>query len=574
MADGVRWEIDIEAKADSAKAASAALERMEKNLQRVDGSTASLAASFSKAHKQGEAGFKGIGHAVDEMNSKIKHAFEFAGVALAFEAIKGIAEKMAEIGSEAVKSAASEQRMMRVFEAAAGSKELGRQNEEWADILSKQTEFNEAQTEGAFIDLKRVGATDQEAKLALKAAADIAAVSKNKDEAFGSTVEAFARLQRTGVISNRTLAPLGLGVKDFKQLDSMKGLSDKEIAKRMEAGQVDRGDLFHLIMSRTGEKAIGERAANNADLLGTKLSKLTELPDKFFKKLADTKAIGTLTTAIDGILTKLDPDSPTGRKISGFLEGAFTNVADGIASIDFGGIADTLTNDVGPALKALTGTIKPTVEAVERIVRGFHEMHDIAFGPAAKNAALDDFDRRQKAGAEHAAAEDEPGFLSKGNDVGGGAKAWHGKFHTVGEAAGEGLAAGMTDSAAKAEDAAANMADRATDATRRKLKVHSPSVVFEDIGAMTAAGFIQGVEGAGAEVDRSVDHTFDFAAGGRGTGGGSSSITFAPGSIQINVTGGGDGAEQGKAAADAFSARVRSEFLSIVDQANVEGGNG
>lgn len=554
MAD-VKWEIDVDAKAGKAKEAGSVLERLEKTLQRIDGSTASMAGHFADVGERGRhAGEKVHGVFGDILSERV-----FEKIA---EGAKMVVEKIIDIGEEAIKAASAEQRMMRVFEAQAGSKELGAQNELWTDILSKQTEFNEQQTEGAFLDMKRVGATDQEARLALKAAADIAAVSKNKDEAFGATVEAFARLQRTGVISNRSLAPLGLGVKDFKSLDSMKGLSDKAIKKRMEEGKVDQGDLFKLIMSRTHEKAIGERAANNADLLGTKLAKLTELPDKFFKKLADTTAIKTLTTALDGVLSKLDPESPTGKKISGFLEGAFTAVADAVKEIDFDAVADTLTDDVLPALKTVVSWIKPFVEGVERVVRGFHEMHDIAFGPAAKSSALDDFERRQRDAKRRADEDDaEPAFLKK-------KAVYVNKWHTVGEAGEAGLAGGFAGG--KAEDAATDVAGKMDKAARKRLKVHSPSVVFEDIGAMTAAGFVQGVEGGGADVDRSVQKMFDFGRGGGAIGGqrGDVNVTFA---TTINLAP-GDGTEQGQRAADAFNMKVQAQIISALEQAAIEAG--
>jgi hypothetical protein len=552
----VKWEIDVDAKAGKAKEAGSVLERLEKTLLRIDGHTAMLAGHFAEVGERG----KGAGEKVHGVFGDILSERVFEKIA---EGAKMVVEGIIEIGKEAIKAASAEQRMKRVFEAnAGGNKELGEQNKEWTDILAKQTEFNEAQTEGAFLDLKRVGATDQEARLAEKAAADIAAVSKNKDEAFQSTIEAFARLQRTGVVSNRTLAPLGLGVKDFKQLDSMK--------KRMEEGKVDKGDLFNLIMSRTNEKAIGERAANNADLLGNKLAKLSELPERFYKKLADTSAIKTLTTALDGVLTKLDPDSPTGRKISGFLEGAFTEVADAVKEIDFDAVADTLTDDVLPALKTVVSWIKPFVDGVERILRGFHEMHDIAFGPTPKNKALDDFDKKQKAAEEAARREEEPTFLEKGKDVGGGAKAWHGKFHTVGEASGKGMAEGIADGSPKAETATEGMADRVDKKARKRLGVQSPSVVFEDIGAMTAAGFVQGVEGGHGDVDRSVEKMFDFGGRGGAVGGARGDINITL-ETHINLAH-GDGTEQGARAADAFNMKVQAQMISALEQAAIEAG--
>jgi len=566
----VKWEIDVDAKAGKAKEAGSVLERLEKTLLRIDGHTAMLAGHFAEVGERG----KGAGEKVHGVFGDILGERIFEKIA---EGAKMVVEKLIEIGEEAIKSAAAEERLARVFESYAGSKELGAQNELWTDILSKQTEFNEKQTEGAFLDMKRVGATDQEARLALKAAADIAAVSKNKDEAFGATVEAFARLQRTGVISNRSLAPLGLGVKDFKALDSMKGLSDKAIKKRMEEGKVDQGDLFKLIMSRTHEKAIGEKAANNADLLGTKLSKLTELPERFFKKLADTSAIKTLSTALDGVLAKLDPDSPSGKKISEFLESAFTcaaglvdKIASGIDGIDFEVVLDGIKGFVEGLKEAfhvvseIVGKIAEIAGANEFIADVMHKRKQAREIAEGKQAILE--------GREIPRNETtiKMGLAPRGELVKPGVRAFHGPFHDAR------TSFNMEDDAAQGQfkmagDAAGAALGEGMEAgARRKLKLHSPSVVFEDIGAMTAAGLSRGLDRGSEGVDSSMARTFDFGRNASPVGGrrGDINITLA---TTISLAH-GDGTEQGQRAADAFNMKVQAQMISALEQAAIEAG--
>jgi hypothetical protein len=566
VADGVKWDIDIDPTTAKVVAADKATAGLEAQLKKTDATAAKTGAEFGRLGGHAEK----AGH---EAHSLFREIFS---AELAVHAVEKLTEKVIDLGKEIIKASAEEERMMRVFEAASGSKELGRMNEEWADLLSKKTEFTEAETESAFIGLKRVGASDQETKLAMKAAADVAAVSTNRAEAFQATIEAFERIQRTGVISNRALAPLGIGVKDFKALDSMKGLSDKAIKQRMEEGKVDRNDLFRLIMSRTGEKAIGQRAADNADLLGTKLQKLQELPERFFKKLADTKAIKDLSGALDKMLEKIDPDSPIGKKISGFLQTAFEGgvavvekLADVVEGIDFDSLAATVKDDVVPAFKAMAEMIAPTVRAVEKIIHGLHEAHDFLMGPDASNKAIDDFEARQRAANARAKAEDEPTFLQKGKDMGGGATAWHGKFHVVGDQG----AAGAATAAPKFEDAGETWGESVEKGYRKATKTHSPSMLFADMGKMAAAGFMQGVDGAAPDVSSAIERAFAMKSGpggARAATGGGISVTF--GDVHVQVDGGRDGEEQGRKAADAFEKRVRESLISLLDQMRMEAG--
>lgn len=567
MAD-VDWEVKVSAPVGDAKTADAVLEKMAIHLSRVDAWTQTLANHFAKMGEEG----KKAGHETHSLFGEILSA-EFAK-----EAIEGLVEKTRELGAEIIKSAAEEQRMMRVFANASGSAELGRMNEEWADLVSKLTEFNEAQTEGAFIDLKRVGTTDQLAKLSIKAAADVAAVSKNKDEAFAATIAAFQRIERTGHVDNRALAPLGLGVKDFAQLDSMRGKSTEQIKKILEEGKVDRDDLFRLIMAHTGEKSIGERAAGNADLLGTKLLKLQELPDKFFKKIADTKGIVSLSNAIQGILDKLDPDSPAGQRISNFLVGTFDKVAHAIESIDFGSKIELLTaafeglEDIAkPILKFIGHEIEGWAYLVAKLTGHAKEFEDNLGKKAAAERLADDTRRGQKQLASPEAAED---FADLDKAAASGALGERSKqLYEAGKKAGKSVVEGYTDGVSSGRDqverTTSEVMGASVEAARRALKTHSPSEVFSDIGEMTPEGYARGVERRQARVDAAVTAMLAPPANAPARGG-AAGITFSP-VISIHVSGAG-GEEAGRAAAAAFDQRVREVFMQWLQQMSQQQG--
>jgi hypothetical protein len=592
--EGISYEIRIDAK----------LSAIDKALNRID----SLIDKLEKGGRAAEHGarktetsFKGVGKAIDEAKEKAHGFFEFVGAVAAVEVLDRLADKFAEVGKEAIKSAAHAERMNRVIDAVSGGHEAGEGNRKWLSEFSKKTEFSEDTSEGAFVDLKRVGSSDQAAKLAIKAAGDIAAVSRDKDAAFSSAIEAFSRLERTGKVSNRTLAPLGLGEKDFAALPEFAKLSQKQLEKKVEEGSVDRNQLMRLIMAHTGEKAIGSRAADNIDLLQTKLEKLTQLPERFYKRLGETSAVKTLSSALDGILEKLDPDSPNGQKIFGALEHAFTAVADAVGKIDFDELGDTLRTDVIPLVEHMAGMIEPVVDAFERAFRAARRLYDLVFGDRTQalgevleswgvnthqgvsegerkelESERSEFAKRVAERRQQMQAAGEP--TATGRYSGMPVKAWHGEMHMVGEGVGDGLAKGISDGADHAVKAAGDMAHDTTRATRKALDAHSPSVVFEDLGATVPDGFSLGIKRGGARVGDAVDDMLSIPsprAGGTTGSVGGVSVSFAPGAISIAVEGGAAGspAEIASAVREELMRSLRPELLSLFEQVNLEGGS-
>ena len=422
--------------------------------------------------------------------------------------------------------------------------------------------------------------------------ADIAAVSENKQEAYEGAISAFQRMQITGRVQARTLMPLGIGVQDFKKLDRFKGKSSKQINEALaKEAEVNQGELFQLIMSRAGEKKIGTRSADNVDLLSTKMEKLSELPERFFKKLANTQAVGTLAHALDGVLEKLDPESPSGKALFGALEGAFTGAAEIVDSIDFAKWGDVLANDVVPFMKEMVADAKAVLAAVGKTVEFLSEIPGIKqVGNAIGNRMADraglsnvpitdrmkGFDYEAAKARLHAMKAAAPGGgtgQGVGAATGATVKAWHGAMQMVGSAAGDGLAEGLDDGRKAAGDAATRVAGEAPKAARKVLKVQSPSVVFEDIGAMAAAGYTKGLRGGAGDVEDAVRTTLRVggpAAGAGGARGGG--VT-----IQLNTTihaGGGTGRSQGKELAEGYNEQMVAQLISALERAGLRGGAG
>ncbi|HXJ49019.1 MAG TPA: hypothetical protein VNF91_07620 [Candidatus Acidoferrum sp.] len=569
MADGAPISQEIKLPTDSAELGKAVL-KLDELIGKLGKSGQAAKDHSAKHHDEAyklRHEFGQMGHAAEYAHTEVKELLEFTGILEAIELTEKLVEKVIDIGKEAVKSAAEAERMNRVIDNASGGKVAGKENREWLEEFSKKTEFLEAQGEGAFVDLKKVGSSDQQAKLAIKAAADIAAVSKNKDEAFGATVEAFARLERTGKISNRTLAPLGLGEKDFASLPQFKGMNHKQLSAAIEKGSVSKNDLYALILARTGEKAIGEKASANADLLGTKLSKLSELPERFYKKLADTSALKSLTKGLDSILEKLDPESPKGKQISEFFEKALEEGAklagelgDAIDSIDFGAIGDSLHDDVIPAVEDLISLIKPAAEIIGTTVKGLAiAAHYISGNKTAQEqaaatsayqgnkAAADSGSLwakikapflRHAAGAdsEEAAVETSMGTMSRA------------KARQMGLLISQGVVEGIVSGKADVEKAAADLGDSSHEAfmSPAGIDAHSPSRKFHYGGQMAAEGVALGFESKANRIADAMTTTLGprVTTGGGGrvaTGGRAIHLTVAEGAVQMSVHGGAGG---------------------------------
>src|SRR6185312_898612 len=319
------------------------------------------------------AGIRSVGAAGLEAKNKVGEFLEFVGAIAALELLKKIGEKIVEIGEESVRSAANAQRMNFALDAASGGASGGEAVRKWIEANAKHSEFTEEQNESAFLGLRRFGVGRDKAGLYMKAAEDLAAVSApgERTAVYQEALNSLARVHSQGRIQARSAMQLGIGVDDLKTLPGFAGLSNQKVWEKAEKANLDENTLLNLIVKHTGEKAIGERAADASDLLLTKMTKISELPELFFKRLAKTDAIKKLTGELDVVLDKLDPDSPTGRKIFGGLESVFSTIADTVGEIDFDQVADSLTEDVIPALKEMLGLIKPTLDVIQTTIHGF-----------------------------------------------------------------------------------------------------------------------------------------------------------------------------------------------------------
>ncbi len=292
---------------------------------------------------------------------------------------------------DAFKAIAKQQERVAGYDLTLGKHEGGEAREA-IEKFSPKTAFSAAQNMDMMLPLFRAGLSGKAATTAYASALDLAAGrGKGADQgAVQEAVETFARIQQKGGITAKQLSGVGLGETNvpafFKDLGKTLHMS-AEAAQKLAAkpGGVDPQILSNAVTDAINRQQ-GGKAGTGAEVAGKGLSglwnKLMQRPDEFFEKLAKSPAIPKLQNAIQGILEKLDPEGPTGKKIFAALSDAFdwvTNlIADTFTEKNIDKFIDTIKEipkyleialHVGEALVAIFVGAK-LIGAIQAVVAG------------------------------------------------------------------------------------------------------------------------------------------------------------------------------------------------------------
>jgi hypothetical protein len=540
--------------------------RLPTNVEDVNKAIAKLDALIAQTHKLERAGeshrkkttegFRGIGRSIDEAKGKFREFSEFIGASLALEGLTKIAEKFADIGKEALTAAAHAQRMNFAIDAAAGGKERGENVRKWVEANAKHSEFSEATNESAYLGLKRYGVDNKSAGLFMKGAEDLAALAApdQREAVYQEALSGLARVHARGKIDARSAMRLGIGVEDFKSLPQFKGMNGRQVSKALETSNVSENDLLNLIVKHAGEKGLGQRGFEASQLLETKMAKLGELPERFYKQLGEGEGAQRMTEALDALLARFDPSTEKGKKLTATMQSVFKEIA----------------SDIEP----VTILIEKTIGAMEKLVHVAGAANDFLH----KWTPLGFLEDKVSGSIENGAGVGEQQLgerMPKNFDY----QAARARLHEerqidstkvdlyTGEAVSDGLATGIKRRAPAAVNAAGELGEDAEKATKDKLGIHSPSKVFQGLGEMTGEGFRVGL--------RSTDlgDLFDSTMQVRAPSFASIAMPARDGapnlSVTVNVTasGGQDGAGLGQIIAQA----VRREVTSLLERTGDEG---
>ena len=615
MSDGapISQEIRLPTDFSDVTAATKLLDQLIGRVDKLEHANAHQHGEAKKHHEESEHGFKSlwetmgrvvkreaelavgiraVGLAGLQAKEHMTEFLEFIGAEAALDLFKELAEKVIDVGKEAIKSAAYAERMNFALDAAAGGGEAGENVRKWVEANAKFSEFTEAQNEAAYLRLRRFGVGNEKAGLYMKAAEDLAAMAApgEREGVYNEGLEAFARLSAKGRLDARSAMRLGIGVEDLKTLPGFAGLSNEKVWQKAEKTNLDENTLLNLIVRHTGEKALGERAADASQLLLTKFTKLSELPELFYKRLGETGATKKLSQEIDVILDKLDPESASGKRIFGALETAFNSITTAIGEIDFESIADTITNDVLPAVTKMISLINPAINVIDKTMTGLHVLWragsdplgaagDVIAGKGIRKSALEQLGEQGRLPSQ----QDQPSLLKDLTGVTFVNRYLGGNYlrntvlnpewwHTSGKAAGEGYAQGMNEAGAGVTDAAMSMGESSHESLMSSIDAHSPSRLFAKAGGFAAEGYALGIEAGADRIGDAMDSTFRVPADSFGTAAASgirsSQVTITIG--DIIVQGGNTAPETVSAIREELRRSLRADFVDLLEQGDAE----
>lgn len=526
MGDGLKYVFEVEGKSDGLDKTIDSLETADKLLPKIEGHTKLAASAHGKhAHelKGLEGAFDRLVHAgMDPFLHKMKEIAEFEfirlGVDKLLEAPGEMIEKIKELGSEMIKASAHAERMDKSMELLFG-KQGAEEHSEWLNKIRKVLPFTKQTLEDAGLSLARVGFSreekngkDSEMVKALAAAADMASFASDKTAGFFDALATLEKVKRTGDVEERALGNLGLGKKDFlAELSRETGEGIATLKDKLNAGKVDVEDslnsLYTLILKKTGQKSLGGTAVEMGKLLDSRLTRLQDLPDVYMDKLADTQAHRTFSGFVDRLGKMLDPDTERGKQIFEAMEKSALSLVKVLDKIDIG---HELMVGV-EILEKLPRLIELSTRALEAFgfaAKGAMGPLIPALGGVVLASPAERVEMKSMANqAIYGKTTEELSQMSVLDRLGVGIK---GAFKTVGgmvsapfrdKTIGKGLADGMKGDEPLVHDAAGKLGEAAVEGTRKALDSHSPSRKFAELGRMSTAGYVEGIEDSVGAID-------------------------------------------------------------------------
>jgi hypothetical protein len=565
--DGLQWLLSLDVEKEEALGFLKTLDKMTSSLKGAKTETEKVehatraAGEGHKKHGEGAKELHGIldrlnNAALDPLLHRLKQYAEFEfvreGIEKLLELPGEIIEKLKELGVEMVTVAARAERTNLSFSLLFGA-DQGSEVLEYIEHIGDATEFTQQALKGAAQNLAKVGFAGQGLTRAMAASLDIAAFSPDKAAGFSEALSSLERIKRTGRVDNRVLGGLGIGQIPFlKELSARTGQEMSGLKKKLEAGKIDAETaletLYTMISKKTG-KDLGGAGVDMSKTLEARLTRLKQLPELFFEKLAKTDAFDKLSGAADRLLEKLNPEGATGKKIFEALERGASAVVDAIDSID--------VDKIGHALVSLSEDVKPVIGAFEKlghaisqVVKGIDAVVNSKFGEIVGMTV-----RGTGAVVKHAGE----GLLSAS-----------GAAPII-----DGLANYLKGPAATAKVAGAgeHVGDAVAGGTEKKLGIQSPSKVFADLGRQTVAGYELGVKSASGALDNVMAGAFAVPApqGGRVAALGGN-VSVVVGDIHVTTGPHANAQEIGEAVVRAVESALPGALKSGLDQMAAQGG--
>lgn len=485
-------------------------------------------------------------------------------------------------GKFAVDALAFKESTLASFELMLGTKEAAKDMFDRAKAFGKLTPFETTDVIKSFKDLLMAGFKKEEVPILFQAVGDVAAGNNFDKSIMDRLTLVLGQIRGNGKINGGDFIQLtnaGIGRSPiYESIAAMMNVKSTDVADLVSKGKVSADVAIAAVLDAikarySGGQDIGQGMLGQATTLKGLFSTLASVPTDLFLDIDLDKSPGfkALKGFTQNLVDALNPDSATGSKLKGVLEGVLNDV---------GGLLNNITPDV------LVAGFGKFVDVVEVGIQGIGALKDgvmTILGPTFE--LMEMMDGGKEKGEGFVNAMTVLGYVLGGilNVITlvalGVGKAFEG-FKAIGDIdwaylweqmkdAGadllKGLANGILEAFHIPVDAVMEAGGAIVKAFKGVLDIHSPSGVFEELGVYTAQGFAQGIDGAGGKVDEAVSSMVRIPGVG---GGGGAAPTI---NLTVQVDGAGKDAEE---LARRIAELLPTQLASAFEQMAVEGGVG
>jgi tape measure domain-containing protein len=370
--------------------------------------TGSLQVMGNSALEVAQGGLDKLERGLDSTkNAAMSFARDVASTALGFGLagqVGSLIHSLVELPSKVLEASAGAERIDNALHFSLGPDAGGVLD--WLETIASKTQFSEDQLKGFALTMTKVGIPVKDLDKDMAAALDITAKNGGGLEEMTGVINAFAEAARRGSVNMRVLRPLGLGPEALSVLPEFAGLTDKELKKQIDQGNLTAGQLRRVIAGADG--VIGDIGIKGGNDMETKLKNLRDLPDLLFQQFASNPAFDVLKGKMDELYQFFAPGGPGGEAIIAFIGKTGAAAVDWLKGIDFDEVASDLDDwlgifsEIGSVAKFLFGVIADTARLVKTIV---HDLTPIGFlmdQVGDFHAGTADIRQQNKAIAEHA----------------------------------------------------------------------------------------------------------------------------------------------------------------------------
>lgn len=277
------------------------------------------------------------------------------------EAAKKVVDLITDGVKEAFTAAANEEKLRLNYRLLLGEKE-GERALQVAEQIAKMSRFTGTQVATLMRPLYMSGFSQASAKQAFGTASDVGAMGGDVQ----GMIDMFAHIKTRGGVTRKmlmgALGNVGTTIPDFfKDLGKQIGVSAKTAEKMASAGGlIDPQLLMNMITGavnrRTGGAA-GAGGQQESNLLSSRLDKLKNLPEAYFKQLVNNPQYQATSDALGQLLQKLDPDTPEGKRIMASIDAMFARITGLLTDFASPEGIDKLVDGIQQAVKALESAV-------------------------------------------------------------------------------------------------------------------------------------------------------------------------------------------------------------------------